>query len=262
MGYEDFAEKFKKRPWLSRSGTTKLSAIKYFSDTMEEFNTNKRLVGPNWLMAQIKLLIHSAKMLSNSSFVLYAALETRNLIELIEFDLLDISAKGTDSESFLMEIRGKTGIQQMNKKYKTLKYRYQSFSSAATQAIFEEGSLKKFDFKKSENFCNELSQYIHTYSRRPDEMVFGSEFINQGIALVEDCLNYLISDFFEIIDGHLIYGVFNFNTLTQSVKNEFDKWLNCVDENEDALLQRLIEINKNEYGGIKIKIPGTIPTNF
>lgn len=115
---------------------------------MPEFDPNKISLDPSWLLAQIQLLFHSAKIFSDSSLVIYAALETRNIFERLEFELLAIEAKGTETEEFLREIRGKTGIQQTNKKFKILKYRYQSFSSATTKALFEEGSLNKFDLKK------------------------------------------------------------------------------------------------------------------
>lgn len=74
-------------------------------------------------------------------------METRNLFERLEFELLAISTKGTDFENFIEEIRGKTGIQKMDKKCKALKYRYQSFSSVSTKVIFEGASLKQFDYK-------------------------------------------------------------------------------------------------------------------
>jgi len=35
---------------------------------------------------------------------------------------------------------------------------------------------------------------------------------------------------------------------------EFEKWLTGVDENEEALLQRLIEINLRENGGVKTRL--------
>ncbi|MCH6235032.1 hypothetical protein [Cognataquiflexum rubidum] len=218
---------------------------------MTEFDTNKRSLDANWLLAQIDILILSAKKFSNSSFVIYAALETRNLFERIEFDLLAIAAKGTDTEIFLRGIRGKTGIKKTNDEYKVLKFRYQSFSSAVTKAIFEGGSLNKFDYKKSEEFCSKLSQYIHTYSRLPEDIIFESEFISSGISLIEECINYLMEEFFEIINGYITYGVFDFKTLTPSVKMEFDKWLIGVDENEEDLIKRLIEINNRENGGKK-----------
>lgn len=221
---------------------------------MAEFKPHERSLDPVWLIEQIKLLIHYAKNLNDSSFVIYAALETRNLFERIEFELLAMAAKGTDTENFLRGIRGKTGIKKTNDEYKILKFRYQSFSSAVTKAIFEGGSLNKFDYKKSEEFCSKLSQYIHTYSRLPEDIIFESEFISSGISLIEECINYFMEEFFEIINGYITYGVFDFETLTPSVKMEFDKWLIGVDENEEDLIKRLTEINNRENGGKKTRI--------
>jgi hypothetical protein len=221
---------------------------------MPEFKPHERSLNSSWLIAQINRLIGSAKNFSDSSLVIYAALETRNLFERLEYELLGMAAKGTETEEFLKGIRGRTGIQQTNKKYKVLKYRYQSFSSAATKAIFEGGALNKFDYKRSEQYCGELSQYIHTYSRMPEDMLFSSDFIRSGIELVEECINYLMTEFFEIIDGGLTYGVFDFNTLTPSVRQEFENWLNGVDENEEELLKRLSDINNRENEGVKTRI--------
>lgn len=221
---------------------------------MKKFKPHERSLEPAWLIAQINLLLHSSQVLLDSSLVVYAALEARNLFERLEFELLATAAKGTDTEKFLEEIRGKTGIRQMNKEYKVLKYRYQSFSSVATKAILEGGTLNKFDYKRSEQYCAELSQYIHIYSRTREEMTFGSEFMNSGIKLIQECVDYLMTDFFEVIDGGLTYGVFGFDTLTPSVKQEFNNWLNGVDDDEEALLKRLIEINNRENGGAKTGI--------
>lgn len=221
---------------------------------MSKFDTNKRSLEPNWLIEQIKLLIYSAKVLSNSSLVIYAALETRNLFERIEFELLASAVKEIQTEEFLRDIRGKNGIDQANKKYKNLKYRYQSFSSAATKAIFDEGCLMKYDLKKSDQFCNNLAQYIHAYTQNPEDMVFGSHFINSGIELIEKSIDYLIAEFFVIIDGGLTYGVFDFQSFPPSVKKEFENWLKAVDEDEEALIKRLIEINNREFNGKKIKL--------
>ncbi|GAB3217590.1 hypothetical protein J0A67_00770 [Algoriphagus aestuariicola] len=221
---------------------------------MPEFNTYNRSLEVPWILRQIERLMTSAKNFSDSSLVLYAALETRNLFERLEFELIAMAAKGTDSEEFLNEICGRLGIQKANKRYNSLKYRYQSFSSAATKAIFEGGTLKTFDLKKSDEFCSELSQYVHSYCRRPEEIIFDSEYIQNGLKLINNCIDYLMSDYFVVIDGGITYGLFDFTTLNPSVKSEFNDWLKRVDQDEEALLNRLIEINNRENGGVKTKI--------
>lgn len=81
--------------------------------------------------------------------------------------------------------------------------------------------------------------------------------MNSGIELVEKAVNYLMTDIFVIQDGGLTYDLFNFKTLTPSVRTEFNKWLNGVDENEDTLFEpfeRLTEINNRENGTVKTRI--------
>lgn len=222
---------------------------------MTEFNTHERSNSPVWLICQINLLIKSAKQLSDTSLILYAALETRNLLELLELEILKTAVKGTDYAIFLREIKGKSGIQQMNKKYKSLKYRYQSFSSAASKAIFVEGhGLNKFDIKITEEHCKELSNYIHIYTRDTEELKFESEYIQLGIQRIEESLEYLLSNFFTVIDGGLTYGLFDFSSFPPYVKNEFNKWLESVDEDEDPLIERLTNINIKKHGGEKLKL--------
>lgn len=221
---------------------------------MTEFNPTNRTPDANWFLAQIDLLVRSAKEFKDSSLVIYAALETRNLLERIEFELLAMATIGSNSEKFIEDIRGKTGIHKMNKKYHSLKYRYQSFSSAATRAIFDVGALKPFSYKTSEKYCSELSQYIHSYSRFPEELIFGSTFIESGIKLIEDAVSYLKTNYFVNHEGGFIYGTFDFNSLTPSVQEEFNKWLNGTDMDEEALFQRLSYINEVENGGLKTRI--------
>lgn len=219
---------------------------------MKKYNFYERDPSISWSFCHIKSLINLSKNHQCSSFVLYAALESRNVIEKVEFEILEMIASYSSNEDFIEIIKKKNGIQKTNSNYKVLKYRYQTFSEAFTIALIDTISIKPFDLKKAEEIQNNLSQYIHIYTRTPEELIFNSSFIQEGISLIINSITNLEKSF-EIKDNNYVLGTIIFDSLSGGIKSEFLRWLDSKDEDTDALTKRLIEININENQGQKIK---------
>lgn len=96
-------------------------------------------------------------------------------------------------------------------------------------------------FKKAEDLQSKLSQYIHIYTRRPEELLFESEFIQNGIQLIKETISYL-ENMFTIKDDNYVFGVLNFASLKNGFEIEFDSWLKTLDDNTEALTERLKKI--------------------
>jgi hypothetical protein len=216
---------------------------------MEMYYYHNRVHHESWLLMHIDVLLTEAKKNQNVSFILYACLECRNLLEKIEFDLILMSTNEKSWQDLIVKMKVKGGIQNANKELKTLKYRLQTFSECISKV--SDLPVKAYDYKRSEELQKGLSDYVHIYTRTQDELTFGSEFINNGIEKIEETKTF-IKSFFVKSDDSYTYGVLNFETLKGGkFFDEFTKWRNSVDTDTDALYERLKRINDTFYGGAK-----------
>lgn len=203
----------------------------------------------SWLLMHITVLLEEATKYKNSSLVLYAAFEARSLLEKIEFDILLMSVEESEHENLRSMASGKNGINKTNNQYKTLRYRYQTFSEALTKVILDQ-PLRVFDYSKSGRFQVALSDYIHIYTRPDDEFKFTSAFIQTGIQLCKEVVAYIKSYFVKVNDEYL-FGILNFKSLNDPMKIEFEAWKKDVTEDTESLYLRLKKINDELSGGVK-----------
>ena len=96
----------------------------------------------------------------NPSFVIYAAFESRNLLERIEFELIVMSANSTFGIEDFENIKKRHGIQKANKKFNTLKFRYQTFTESFTKAVKPDLNLQTYNYKESEKLKENLSHEL------------------------------------------------------------------------------------------------------
>jgi hypothetical protein len=197
-----------------------------------------------WSIEQLKTLLSTALNLKSSTIISYAALEARITIERIEFELLVMAAHKSLNLEWADLIETYKGIQRVNAKYNSLKYRYQTFTAAFSNALSVDLPLKPFQYKKSEEFLSRLAQYIHIYSTKPDDLQFESIYMQSGINLIKEFIAFL-ENMFPIVDGSYIYGIIDFSTLKHGMDVEFQNWLKETDENIEALTDRLRIIMNN-----------------
>lgn len=208
----------------------------------EIYDYHKRIQRESWLIAHIETLIREAKIHSNASFVLYASFEIRNLIEKISYNLILMSSNKTEWEEIETSAKGKQGIRRSNDKYKSLKYRFQTFSEAIGRLAHL--PIKAFDYKKAEELENDLGEYVHTYTRSQSDMNFDSDFIKNGLKKVEESLQF-VKSYFVQQNGNNVFGILNFSTLTGEYKTEFDNWKAGVSTDTDGLYLKLTEIHNS-----------------
>ncbi|MEQ9168248.1 MAG: hypothetical protein RLO12_18460 [Fulvivirga sp.] len=216
------------------------------------YDYHKREPHNSWQLKHCEVLLEEAAKYSNTSLVIYAALEARNLLEKTEFDLMLMSTEQTEWETLSLMARGKYGLTKSNSKYKALKYRYQTFSEAITKVILN-FELKVYDYKASEILQNKLAEYVHIYTRTPEELKYTSNFIKSGINNVKDTIAF-IKSYYVVHENEYLFGILNFSTLSGSMKDEFEKWKSAVSEDTNALYERLKKINDEESGGLKAKL--------
>lgn len=220
---------------------------------MEIYNYHERKSeNQSWSLMHIDVLLKESNTHHNVSFILYACLECRNLLEKIEFDLLMMSIDENEKLDIINKIKGKTGILNANKEFKTLTYRLQSFSECISK--ISDLPVKAFDFKKADSIQKGLSEYLHIYTRTPEELSYESEFIQEGKRRIEETLSFINSYFVKQGNGNN-FGVLNFKTLRGGkFHDEFLKWKNSVDTDTESLYKRLKKINDEFYNGAKANL--------
>ena len=216
------------------------------------YDYHKREPNNSWQLKHCEVLLEEAEKYNNTSLVIYAALEARNLLEKTEFDIMLMSTEKDEWEALSQMARGKHGLTKSNNKYKALKYRYQTFSEAIAKVLLD-FELKIYDYKSSENLQTKLSEYIHIYTRTPKELEYKSEFIQNGIKTTNEAIAF-IKNYYIFRDSGYVFGILNFSTLSPSMRNELEKWKASVSEDTADLFKVLKKINDIEAGGAKAKL--------
>lgn len=216
------------------------------------YEYHKREPQNSWQLKHCEVLLEEASKYNNTSLVLYSALEARNLLEKTEFDLMLMSTDKAEWETLSQMARGKYGLSKSNNKYKALKYRYQTFSEAIAKVILD-FPLKVYDYRASEELQSKLAEYIHIYTRTPEELEYLSEFIQTGVKYVNEAILF-VKNYYVIHDHEYVFGILDFATLSGSMKSEFEKWKTEVSEDTEGLFSRLREINDKEAGGAKAEL--------
>ncbi len=212
---------------------------------MEKFNPFIRKQNLSWSIIQIKVLLNQIEKDKSSTFLSYAALECRIIIERLELAPLVMAASSLVDESWKNELENYKGIQSLNKKLKSLRYRYQSFTSAFAEAIFENCPLIPFDYKTAEDLQSKLAKYIHVYNKADDDFLFDSQYVKEGIKIIREAL-YFLENSCSNHEGSYRQGIIDFNTLSPEMKNEFNDWVNRKDEDIKALTSRLNKIREEK----------------
>ncbi len=219
---------------------------------MEKFNPHNRKQNLSWSIIQIKVLLNQTERDKSSTFLSYAALECRMIIERLELAPLVMAASSLNDNSWKDELEKFKGIQKLNSKLKSLRFRYQSFTSAFAEAVFDNCPLIPFDYKTAEDLQSKLAKYIHVYNKADKDFLFESKFVKEGIKTVKSALCFLENSCANH-EGSYRQGIIDFKTLSPEMRNEFNDWVSRKDEDVAALTERLNKI-REEKNMPKMKI--------
>ncbi len=136
-------------------------------------------------------------------------------------------------------------IQKLNSKLKSLKFKYQSFTSAFAKAVLENCPLLPFDYNTAENLQSKLAKYIHVYSKTDNDFLFESDYVKEGIELVKAALHFLENSCANH-EGSYRQGIIDFKTLSPEMRNEFNDWVARKDVDVKALTERIEKIRKEK----------------
>lgn len=205
---------------------------------MREYNPTKRLQDPYYLTINAEVLKVGAIATENSSALIYACVDLRTSLELIEFIIL----LGSVSQELRPEIielgKTKNGIDKANKRIKSLKEKFQFFYQAVCEIAKVSG--KKFDFKKSDDLQFALSKYLHSFIRHPLDINFNSEFMQSAIPLIDDTIKF-IRDYISYDNSEMKIQCIDINSIPLEDKMLLEEWKNSSKMTYEELKERLSE---------------------
>lgn len=182
-----------------------------------------RINNPIYLLRQVEELLKLAVEYKNSSSLIYASLECRIALELLDLNFLLASVKKEDREQIMIGSKPKNGINQVDKQIVggVLKHKYQLFF----QAICEICGFKNqyYDFKKSKDLQHELSEYIHSYHLTDDELKYGTEIMNKCHSLIVEVDEFIKQSLPKEDNSWLMLGI-EIESLPEEDKISLEKW--------------------------------------
>ena len=131
-----------------------------------------RINNPIYLLRQVEELLKLAQEYKNSSSLIYASLECRIALELMDLNFLLASVKPEERKQIITDSKPKNGIDRVNSKVGSLKYKYQFFLQAICEILGINN--ERYDYKKSKDLQYLLSTYIHSYHMDNPELEFNS----------------------------------------------------------------------------------------
>lgn len=207
----------------------------------QDYDFTQRWQNIAWYIETIDVLIQNANVKKCPSFLIYACLESRNLIERIEFEMILMTANESLSTLDFEIIKNRHGIQKANKMFNALKRRYQLFTESYVKAIGSELKTKAYEYNMAEKIKTDLSQYIHIYSRTDQELCFDSQFIKDGFSLIVKTTDFVREYVKPTTDGFILC-VLDFHSLREPVKSELKAWVSGNEKSNVGLTERLLRI--------------------
>lgn len=132
-----------------------------------------RINNPIYLLKQVEELLKIATAHKNSSSLIYATLECRIALELMDLNFLLHSVTSNEREQIIIDSKPKNGIDRVNKKVGVLKQKYQFFLQAVCELL--DVVNEYYDYKKSKELKYQVSTYIHSYHMTNEELKYDSE---------------------------------------------------------------------------------------
>ncbi|MAQ40688.1 hypothetical protein [Mesonia oceanica] len=155
------------------------------------YKPDVRINNPIYLLRQAEELIKIAKSNENVSSLIYASLECRIALELMELNFLLHSVKREEREQIIDDSKPKNGIDRVNNKVGSLKFKYQQFLQAVCEILDIDNEF--YDYKKSKNLQHELSTYIHSYYLINVEIKYQSAYMQKCLELILKVINFVKS---------------------------------------------------------------------
>ena len=174
-----------------------------------------------YLIRQAQELCAIAKEHKNSSPLIYACLECRIALEVLDLQLIYATVNPEERLKIQEESKPKNGIDRINKKKGSLKHKYQEFFQSVNEILELPG--KYYDFKQSKDLQHRLSFYIHSYWFTEKEVNYNSKEMKKVFDLVKETNDFVYKSLPKEGDSLIISGI-DLLTMPEEDKALLDQW--------------------------------------
>ena len=164
-----------------------------------------RINNPIYLLKQVEELLKIATTHKNSSSLIYASLECRIALELMDLNFLLHSVSPSEREQIIIDSKPFKGIDRVNKKVGVLKQKYQYFLQAVCELL--DVGIEYYDYKKSKDLQHKVSTYIHSYHMTNEELEYESEDMKNCYNLILEVDEFIKSSLPEKNGTYTVVGM-------------------------------------------------------
>ena len=158
---------------------------------IKEVFTSPRECSSDWLILQSKCLLDEASRTRNASTLVYAALEARNAIEQLWFEIVMLLHGGEIDSETLAQCRKKDGFLNVMRKATPDYYALASFTKLCCSigpAFLPE--IIVWDIKRLKRQWIALSAYCHTQAH-PRDTLADPLWLDKGVQIVQSVFDYM-----------------------------------------------------------------------
>lgn len=177
--------------------------------SLEEFDPIVRQNTPVYLIELVKNHLQKAEEYKNSTSIIYACLEARNILEWLDMHTILLSVDEIEHDKIINESKPKNAIRKVGKS--VLKERYQVFFQLVCElgdlrSLFgQQTNVKAYDFKESFRLQGELAPYIHSYWMKGRDVVNDSPVMIRARQIVDQVMLFLNNQL--IRDGNYYHTI-------------------------------------------------------
>jgi hypothetical protein len=197
-----------------------------------------RINNPIYLLRQVEELLKLALANKNSSSLIYASLECRIALELMDLNFLLASVKPEEREQIIIDSKPKNGIDRVNSKVGSLKYKYQFFLQAICEIL--DVNNERYDYKKSKELQYLLSSYIHSYHMNNSELVFNSDSMQKCLNLILEVDKFIKSSM-PYKNGTWTMMGMEISSMPEKDREVLEEWKIATNMTYDQLKEKLSE---------------------
>jgi hypothetical protein len=168
-----------------------------------KFRASQRHHVPSWIIIKIADLLDKAKRLKDSSNILYACLEARNLLELISTTKLLCAVPEGERNRLVQLMKPQHGISAADKELKALGLKTQEFMNVISAQ--ENMIVPVFQFAACKKLQDRLSQYVHNYTVSVANMNYGSSYLNDGLKVIKEAVDFAKANLAYDSDRNVLY---------------------------------------------------------
>lgn len=200
------------------------------------YKPDVRINNPIYLLRQVQELLYIAINNKNSSSLIYACLECRIALELLDLNLILSTVKPEERLQILEDSKPKNGIDRVNRKVGSLKHKYQLFFQAICELF--DFSNKYYDYKKSKDLQHKLSAYIHSYHMSNEQLKYESEDMQSCLNLINEVDSFIKGSLPKEDGAYIVLGI-DIDAMPQEDKIILDQWKISHDMTYELLKEKL-----------------------